>query len=861
MKTKDRIWNLNTVSTFCLIILMLVYLAMTLWSSNELAMHMEVVSEHPFEVVASVGDLKTYVAGMRIRAERLMMHQEEEDIKLVEESLESTYQAMEVPLDKISTLYLGDQQNVKDLKDTFARLKEEQGAFLAFAIKEDSSLEEIEQYESEHLSPLYGQAAELLDIMLKSAQSMKVKYGKMAESLRWKTLWGSLALMSLMIGGLLSTQYILRRQKKDLVLRSQLFDNLSTSIDDAFIIFHVHTKEIFYTALNIERILGRPVERLEDIYIGMRDEDADEVRSFVSIGDFTLPLSKTVEYTLPDREKRWISVRLYPGNHMSSSQVICVLSDCTEEMKSRQALQDALLNAEKANMAKSDFLSRMSHEIRTPLNAVIGMTTIAAASVNSPEKVENCLTKINFSSKHLLMLVNDVLDMSKIESSKMDLQKEPYDLSQVVNSFVSTTYAQAKAKGVDFKAVMEGFEGQTQYIGDPLRLNQILLNLGSNAVKFTPPGGTVTLTVSRLAVKRSTDTVRFIVKDTGIGMTQEAVERIFKPFEQADATISSRFGGTGLGMSITKNLVTLMSGNIQIKSKPDEGTSFTVDVPLMRDMSVMTQPDFGNLGLRALVVDDEQAVCLETASLLENIKIDAEWVCNGLEAVERVTEAWQTGNHFDFCLVDWMIPDIDGIEVTRRIRANVGTELPIIMISSYDCSEFEEEARAAGANAFLPKPLYRTSMYTAIQSALNCDKQDQPVGDKVQKCLKGKRMLVAEDNDLNREIIMELLNMNGIEVECAVDGSEALKAFNHSSPGYYDVILMDVQMPVMNGYEAAKQIRLSSHPDAGKIPIIATTANAFSDDISTALASGMNTHISKPIDMEQLCKVLSEFLT
>ena len=542
---------------------------------------------------------------------------------------------------------------------------------------------------------------------------------------------------------------------------------------------------------------------------------------------------------------------------MKKLQVISVLSDCTDEIKARQALQDAMMNARRANSAKSDFLSRMSHEIRTPLNAIIGMTTIAAASVHSPEKVEDCLTKINYSSKHLLMLINDVLDMSKIESDKMSLQKEPFDLSQVVNSFVSTIYAQAKAKGVAFREVMSGFEGRTQYIGDALRLSQILLNLGSNAVKFTPPGGAVTLTVTRIASKHSTDTLRFVIRDTGIGMAPEALERIFRPFEQADASIARRYGGTGLGMSITQNLVTLMSGRIDIQSESGVGTVCTVDLPLLRDEEAGPLEDFASLGLRALVADDEKDVCVETASLLENIKIQSEWVTTGKEAVDRVVGAQRQGNGFDFCLVDWKIPDMDGIEVTRRIRASVGFDLPIIMISAYDSSEFEARAREAGANAFLPKPLYRSSVYAAIRAALGCEQRFHMDAGSGQAVLKGKRLLLAEDNELNREIVVELLTMSGVTVECAVDGQEALNAFLNSEPGHFDAILMDVQMPVMNGYEATRRIRTSQRPDGAAIPIIATTANAFSDDISAALAAGMNAHVSKPIDIGQLCAVLA----
>ncbi len=510
-------------------------------------------------------------------------------------------------------------------------------------------------------------------------------------------------------------------------------------------------------------------------------------------------------------------------------------------------------------MAKSDFLSRMSHEIRTPLNAIIGMTAIAAASVKDPARVEDCLTKITFSSKHLLMLINDVLDMSKIESSKMVLMNEPFDIFEIVNGYVSTVYAQAKGKGIEFTEAMEGFGEDTVFVGDSLRLNQILLNLSSNAVKFTAPGGRIRLEVSRHKIGKTTDVLRFILSDTGIGMTQEAVAHIFQPFEQADASISKRFGGTGLGMSITKNLVTLMGGQIQIESEPGAGTTCIVDLPFEKDgESRLPEPDFAQQGLRALIVDDERQVCEQTASLLEKIKIAAEWRSSGAEAVARVKETHREGRDIDLCLVDWKMPDMDGVEVTRRIRREVGDDVPIVMISAYDVSEVEEEARAAGVNGFLPKPLYRSSVYAAVKAALEHRGQPSGAGEEkpAGKPLEGLRLLVAEDNALNQEIAATLLRMNGAVVDCVEDGRQALDAFLASRPGDYDAILMDVQMPVMDGHEAATRIRASSHPQARTVPIVATTANAFSDDISAALAAGMNAHVSKPLDVAQLCKTL-----
>lgn len=858
IKVKDPTRKLNLITTCGLIFLMILYLFLTIYSSTKMAEHTELISKHPFEVVIAAGDLKTYLSEIQIRTERLSKYNREADIEQVKEMTRSLNESIKIALATIETQYLGNPDDVKGLKSTIDYLMQEMDNLITFS--KNSSLKEIEAFEENQLVPLYRKVVDQTEVIISTAQARKLWYGDMAETLRKYTLIGSIVLIGLMIGGLLLSQYVLRKQRRELLQRSLLFDNLSLSIDDAFLINDARTGELYYTALNTSRIFGHPINEVKDIFQGFPSEDIEEIKETVGKDDFISPYIKEVKYSHPNGETRWLSIRIYRAEGMKTKQIISVFSDCTEEIRSRQTLQDAMENAERANEAKSVFLSRMSHEIRTPLNAIIGMTTIAATSVNNAAKVQDCLEKINFSSKHLLMLVNDVLDMSKIESNKMLLQREPFDLFQEINNFVSTIYAQARDKDIEFSEQMEGFDGQAQYLGDSLRLNQILLNLGSNAVKFTQSGGKIKLNVRKIASKNTIDTVRFTVIDTGIGMAKESLERIFKPFEQADSSIASRFGGTGLGMSITKNLVALMGGSIEIESEEGVGTTCIVDIPFQHSFHTEKLPDFSEQGLRALVVDDEQAVCEETSALLEKIKIQSEWVLNGITAVQRVIEGHQQGNEFDFCLIDWKMSDMDGIEVTRQIRANVGSNLPIVMISAYDYSEIEEEARKAGVNAFLPKPLYRSSVYSTIKTALSREKIQEAANKPTYNKLKDKRLLVAEDNELNQEILVELLLMNGIKADCAVDGKETLDLFLKSSEGYYDAILMDIQMPILNGYEATKKLRLSKHPSAKTIPIIATTANAFSEDISAALLSGMNAHISKPIEIEQLCKLLIDLL-
>ncbi|WP_346906334.1 hybrid sensor histidine kinase/response regulator [Faecalicatena orotica] len=855
-----RSQRMSVVSTGILILLMLCFLAMTISNSAKLAAQTEIISNHPFEVVISAGDVKLYVSEMSLRTGRLERHHNSEDVEIAGSKLEELSVLLEEPVSRIEELYLGDAEDVRELKNALAVLRTEQMKYLTFCGQQDLTEENIEKYAQEHLQPLYDQALRYTEDIIGIAQAKKVGYGVTSEKLRITNLVGSIVLMGLMIVVLLGSQYVLHRQRKELVYRSKLFDNLSLSIDDAFIIRDANTGIINYRGLNLERILGIHMPDVETLYKGLTEEDTLAFQEGIKDPNFASPFERLVEYTKPDHEKCWMLIRVYRIEDLNTPQLITVFSDRTDEVRSRQALQDAMLAAERANMAKSEFLSRMSHEIRTPLNAIIGMTTIAAASVKEPARVEDCLSKINISSKHLLMLINDVLDMSKIESSKMVLQKETFDIFEVVNGFVSTVYAQTKEKGIKFEETMEGFGADTIFIGDSLRLNQILLNLSSNAVKFTSPGGTIRLDVSRHRNGNTTDILRFILSDTGIGMTKEAVAKIFQPFEQADASIAKRYGGTGLGMSITSNLITLMDGQIQIESEPGVGTTCIVDLPFKKgEESSLPEPDFAQQGLHAIIVDDEQQVCEQTAVLLNKIKIDAKWYQSGTEAIEQVKETHRKGRDIDLCLIDWKMPDMDGIEVTRRIRREVGNNVPIVMISAYDISEMEEEARAAGVNGFLPKPLYRSSVYAAIKSALE-QKGRVPAEEENSgvKPLDGFCLLMAEDNILNQEIAATLLRMNGAEVDCVEDGKQALDTFLDSDPGDYDAILMDVQMPVMDGHEAARCIRASDHPMALTIPIIATTANAFNEDISAALAAGMDAHVSKPLDVLQLCRILTE---
>lgn len=532
-----------------------------------------------------------------------------------------------------------------------------------------------------------------------------------------------------------------------------------------------------------------------------------------------------------------------------------------DELKRQQKiLQDALLVAQKANDAKRDFLSRMSHEIRTPMNAIIGMSAIAFNYLDDKKRTADCLSKITFSSKHLLMLLNDVLDMSKIENGKLNIRQELFDLKNLVTSLADINYGLATAKGLAFEIVISGFKDEL-LLGDSMRVNQILLNLLSNAIKFTPKGGSVRLEIRMLRSASDKIWLRFIVKDSGIGMKKEFLEHLYEPFEQADNGIARKYGGTGLGMAITKNLVAIMDGTIEVESQEGAGTTFMVDLPFgVSKVDKKTAAEMEEM--RVLVVDDDNDTCEHAAVLLKGMGVNVDWALNGFEAIEKVRSACEDdGRCYDVCFIDWCMPELDGIETARRMRRYVGPDVLIIIISAYDWSGIEEQAKAAGVNAFIAKPFFASNLYnTLLTVSRKPELGFSAVGNKETYDFGGKKVLLVEDNELNMEIASELLKFVNLQVEHAENGKVAVDIFRNSKEKEYALIFMDIQMPLMNGYDAARCIRSSEHPAARTIPIIAMTANAFNDDVQAAFDAGMNGHLAKPIDVEVLYKTIARYI-
>ena len=531
------------------------------------------------------------------------------------------------------------------------------------------------------------------------------------------------------------------------------------------------------------------------------------------------------------------------------------------EIESHKALKEAYRTAENASRAKTDFLSNMSHDIRTPMNAIVGLTAIAGANIENQDKVVECLGKITKASRHLLGLINEVLDMARIESGRMSLAEEDFSLPELVDNLLTLTKPAIDEHKHRLEVHVEHIEHEA-VCGDSLRIQQIFVNLMSNAVKYTPDGGNITLTIKEKPNGFSElGCYEFSIEDNGIGMTPEFQKIMFEPFSRADDHRTTKVQGTGLGMAITRNIVNLMNGDIQVESAPNKGTKITVTVylKLQEDEKEQEKELFD---LPVLVVDDDQTCCESTVETLREIGIAGEWVLTGKEAVERCAARRKTGRDYFAVILDWKMPEMDGIATARRIRECVGEDVTIIILTSFEFSEIEEEARAAGVDAFMAKPLFRSRL-TATLRQFTSGKKEKNARNYLEDFAKtdytGKRLLLVEDNDLNREIATEILGMTGVTVETAENGKIAVEKVAAAPENWYSLVLMDIQMPVMNGYEATAAIR-SLPGSRGKVPIIAMTANAFAEDVQLAKNTGMNEHIAKPLDLNKLNDVLKQWL-
>ena len=570
---------------------------------------------------------------------------------------------------------------------------------------------------------------------------------------------------------------------------------------------------------------------------------------------------------LLDGTYHWTSTQIiYVDNPYSDDKLAILISRRIDEQRyaqeqQRLALQSALDSARAASSAKSRFLSNMSHDIRTPMNAIVGMAAIASAHLDDRERVKACMNKISLSSKHLLSLINDVLDMSKIESGKLSLREEPFNFAELTADCVELVRSQALAGQLDLEIRLSALKYE-HVAGDALRIRQVCINILSNAIKYTLPGGHILVEVwqEEKPGKRYRNFM-FRCTDTGVGMSSEFLEHIFQPFERVQDSTISKIAGTGLGMTITKNIMDMMNGNIQVESQPGKGSVFTLTFPLVPQDIPEEEVPGEWIGVNSLIVDDDKQTCENAAELLLDMGLRAKFVTDGAAGVRCVAEAHGTADPFELVIIDWKMPDMDGVETARRIRETVGEDIPVIILTAYDWAEIENEAREAGVTAFISKPFYRSKLCYLLRELNGEERPSQYSRAGARFQVEGRRILLVEDNEINREIASTLIGEMGVLVEEAFDGSEAVEKVSCSGEGYYDMILMDVQMPVMDGYEATRRIRRLDREDVKHIPVIAMTANAFEEDIRAALQAGMDAHFSKPIDVDRLNDLFYKYLS
>ena len=672
-------------------------------------------------------------------------------------------------------------------------------------------------------------------------------------------LLSGIAIAALLAGRQSMKADVLRKE-----YREKLFENLSSNIDFAFLLYTPAAGKVELVSENLPGLLGITAQEVREkpelVFDagGMAKEDT--ARNGFLKGMLKEQITReSLVGAGPNQVRRWIEIHLIPADY---GQYLAVFHETTGEHDIREQLADALTQAQNSNRARTEFFSSMSHEIRTPMNGIMGMTNIALKNLDDREKTESCLNKIMAASEHLLGLINEVLDMSRIESGKLSLKEENVNLPSLIANLVSFIKPDMDKKNQVLYMKSPVLEHDT-VLSDTLHLQKILLNLLSNAVKYTQEGGEIRLMITENPMDADTIGMRFVVADNGIGMSPEFLECIFKPFERAEDSRMSQVTGTGLGLAITKSIVDMMGGSIRVESRKNKGSRFTVDIPLklpvQPEQPEQEIPDLTQYS--ALVVDDDQDACEGICLILQEIGIRARWVLNGPAAVKQAWDAHVMKKDYGMLIVDMKMPGMDGLETARQIRKRLGSKTPILLLSAYDWECVKDEAVLIGINGFLTKPIFKNELLGQLayffQGRKNKTKESAPED---WENLNGVSILAAEDNELNREIIVELLESHGAVVDTACNGKEALDAYLNSSPGYYRLILMDVHMPEMNGLEATKAIRDSGRPDAATVPVIAMTADVFKEDIRRCREAGMDAHIGKPVELDKLFSTLQRFL-
>ena len=780
--------------------------------------------------------------------------------KEVDKTLQMQEELQLASLEIIRKHYRGDLKEFSQLKETLAEIRDKRKELIEMT-RDNPSVENIFLLYPKVVEPSFNKLDELLSTVAANAD----KRGEAIHQESRETIFIILCFSILFGAGLI--WYVLKVAKttfqtnQRITQRDRLLRLLCANVNNVYLIYSTEGEPRFVSS-NTMQFLGIPEEAFRKdknlLFNTLKPEDALWLRKC---------LEDNTAHEFPPRmiridgNSRSFKLHIYPMNDKNSHWFVVSLADETEQIEYQKNLRDALQSAQNASQSKTQFLSHMSHEIRTPMNAIIGMTTIALAKINDKARVEDCLKKTIQASKHLMGLINDILDMSKIESNKLILAQEAFNLRDLIHNLTTLIEPQVRAKGIIFEPILDGVK-QEGLIGDPLRLNQILLNILSNAIKFTPQGGKVTLTITEKVTSPHRVHLNFEISDTGIGMAEDFLQRVFHPFEQASPEVTQKYGGSGLGLAITYNLVSLMGGTISVKSKLGEGTTFSVNISLgLTQKESLIGKELQEL--KTLVVDDDKDACEHACLLLSQLGQSTDFALSGKEGIEKIKNSLEQNDPYDVCFLDWKMPEMDGEETAKAIRKIVGPETLIIIISAFDWTPIEARARLAGVNGFIAKPFFTSSLYDCLISARpNKKKNSQNAVPElfVDQTNQKSRILLVEDNVFNAEVAQEFLEMAGYEVELAVNGAKAIDAFRSHKSGYYDLIFMDIQMPVMDGLTATRKIRELDRDDAKKIPIIAMTANAFTDDVSKSLEAGMNDHISKPLDIKVLHRILGTYL-
>lgn len=648
---------------------------------------------------------------------------------------------------------------------------------------------------------------------------------------------------------------------REVEMQNAIYDTIADASDSVLCIFNREMQKCDFVFHNIERILGMKADSFkQDNTLLHQLLDAADKQLYDRLLNANIRGSESyqIEYLHPiQHEIRELRITIKSLTIQDVESYLLMMEDITQDIRIQESLQTALENATQANQAKSEFLSHMSHEIRTPINAIIGMREIAEHHLDDENKIKDCLNKIALSSRHLLELVNDILDLSKIESGKLSLHQQEFVLSDCLSDVFNIIKTQAEAKKQTFTLETEGIL-HDQLIGDEIRMKQVLINLLNNAVKYTQKGGNVSLQIKEVPFPhKDYSNYIFTIQDNGVGMSREFIDHIGKPFEQENNVYHKSESGTGLGLSIVKNVIAIMGGYMHVESKLGQGTTIKVELSLKRNNNIEYAFSDKISNLKVLVIDDDEQVLQDVSKCLNEFKVKCDVADSAKKGFALLQQAKEIDAMYDVAIIDWKMPEENGVELTRRIRSQISRDLPVIFISAYDWSDIEREAKEAGVNEFIEKPLFTKRLYDALTRI-----EDTPV-----TCLQegleqlhNKRILIVEDNEINREIAKELLEMKGMLVESAVNGEEAVQMYADSKSFYYDLILMDLQMPVMNGIEATKTIRRLDREDAQDIPIVAMTANAFAEDISKCLEAGMNAHLAKPIEVDTMYECIAQQL-